>query len=31
MAESILISRAFVPYRSHLMAFFRWLDRATKR
>ena len=26
MAESILISRAFVPYRSHLMAFFRWLD-----
>jgi ABC-type transport system involved in multi-copper enzyme maturation permease subunit len=27
MAESILISRAFVPYRSHLMAFFRWLDQ----
>jgi ABC-type transport system involved in multi-copper enzyme maturation permease subunit len=27
MAESILVSRAFVPYRSHLMVFFRWLDR----
>jgi ABC-type transport system involved in multi-copper enzyme maturation permease subunit len=26
MAESILISRAFVPARSHLMAFFHWLD-----
>jgi ABC-type transport system involved in multi-copper enzyme maturation permease subunit len=27
MAESILISRAFVPYRSQLMVFFRWLDQ----
>lgn len=27
MAESVLISRAFVPYRSHLMVFFRWLDQ----
>jgi ABC-type transport system involved in multi-copper enzyme maturation permease subunit len=26
MAESILISRAFVPYRGHVMVFFRWLD-----
>jgi ABC-type transport system involved in multi-copper enzyme maturation permease subunit len=27
MAESILVSRAFVPYRSPLLQFFRWLDR----
>jgi ABC-type transport system involved in multi-copper enzyme maturation permease subunit len=27
MAESILISRAFVPYRSPLMLFFRWMDQ----
>ncbi len=27
LAESILISRAFIPYRSQLMVFFRWLDQ----
>ncbi len=27
LAESILVSRAFVLYRSHLLRFFRWLDR----
>ncbi len=26
-AESILVSRAFVPYRNLLLQFFRWLDR----
>ncbi len=27
LAESILVSRAFVPYRSLALQFFRWLDR----
>jgi ABC-type transport system involved in multi-copper enzyme maturation permease subunit len=27
LAESILVSRAFVPYRSLLLEFFRWVDR----
>lgn len=30
-AESILVSRAFVPARSRLLSFFRWLDRSYER
>jgi ABC-type transport system involved in multi-copper enzyme maturation permease subunit len=27
LAESVLVNRAFVPYRSLLLQFFRWVDR----
>jgi ABC-type transport system involved in multi-copper enzyme maturation permease subunit len=31
LAESILVSRAFTPRRSHLLALFRWLDKLYER